>query len=138
MKAKRIGGHKLPIPSRAHSSDAGFDLSANTGFMLPAGNQRIVPTGWALAIPRGWVGLIRDRSGMACKHRVVVNAGVVDYGYNGEIQVALSNESDEHIWINDGDRIAQIVIVPICDGIFSEVDNLADTDRGDNGFGSTG
>ena len=132
------------IPTRAHATDAGYDLYAdlnNSFVLIKPGETKLVGTGIKIAIPRGYVGLIWDRSSMGVKgiHRY---AGVIDSGYRGEVKVCLHNSNPEeaknNYVIETGDRIAQIIIqqAPVFE--IREVKNLAEGDRGNNGFGSRG
>jgi dUTP pyrophosphatase len=127
------------LPSRAHPTDAGLDLHSTERFGLSAGGQCTVGTGVAIEIPSGYVGMVCPRSGLASKNGItIVNApGIIDSGYRGEIKVVLLNTSPNIIGFNVGDRIAQLVITPVC--IWTPVaSNLSEADRGDNGFGSSG
>lgn len=109
----------------------------------PLGRQRI-PTGLILEIPKGYEGQVRPRSGLAAKHGVtVLNApGTIDADYRGEVAIILINLGSEAFTVNDGDRIAQLVITPVCTAVLEEQTNapssLSDTARGAGGFGSTG
>ncbi len=100
----------------------------------------MVPTGIAVAVPDGFAGLVVPRSGLAARHGIgVVNGpGLLDAGYRGEINVILVNHGSESFTINRGDRIAQLVVVPVVVQEFLEVDELPPSPRGDGGFGSTG
>lgn len=138
LKMKRIGDHKIPMPHHQQSHDAGLDLYCAYEVTIPSGEQMLLRTGWAMEIPQGFVGLIRDRSGMAVNSRLVVNAGVVDAGYRGEICVLLSNESIHEQHIIPEERIAQMVIVPYLKVEGVTVDNLPPSTRGADGFGSSG
>ncbi|HEY5578893.1 MAG TPA: dUTP diphosphatase [Acidimicrobiia bacterium] len=131
---------ELPPPSRAHSGDAGVDLYAREEAVLGPEERVIVPTGIAVGIPEGYAGLVVPRSGLAARFGVcVVNApGLVDSGYRGEIKVILVNHGRDSVRIERGDRIAQLVVVPVGLGEFVEVEELSDTSRGDEGLGSTG
>jgi dUTP pyrophosphatase len=138
IRVQRIGEHRLPAPERHSPDAAGYDLRANRYVKLWPGERVLVETGFAFEIPPGWVGLIRDRSGLACQG-ITTRAGVIDADYRGEIKVLLVNESPEVAHeIAAGDRIAQLVIVPALVADLREVDQLSDTQRGDGGFGSTG
>lgn len=123
-----------------YTADAGYDLHANENLTLYQGARALISTGVHAAIPPGHVGLICPRSGLAHKHGVtVLNApGIVDAGYTGEIKVNLHNTSRLTRYIKRGDRIAQLVIVPIADTHLVQVDSLEATERGSNGHGSTG
>ena len=128
------------IPTRANSTDAGYDLYAqidSSSTIINPKEIKLISTGIAMAIPRGYAGLIWDRSSMGVKgiHRF---AGVVDAGYRGEIKVCLYNSNDRPYLLNSGDRIAQILIQKVNDFYLREVDNLNETDRGSGGFGSSG
>jgi dUTP pyrophosphatase len=131
---------ELPLPGHAHDGDAGVDLYARTGHRLEAEAQAMVPTGIAVAIPEGHVGLVAPRSGLAARHGIgVVNGpGVVDSGYRGEIHVLLINHSSTPFEFQRGERIAQLVVVPVADQDLEEVDELPPSKRGGGGFGSTG
>lgn len=136
----------LPLPSRAHSGDAGVDLSSAQDVELAPGQRALVPTGIAVAIPHGMVGLIHPRSGLAARVglSIVNSPGTVDAGYRGEIKVSLINlDPETPIVIKRGDRIAQLLVqhVELPDIIevasFSEA-GLDDTTRGAGGHGSSG
>lgn len=131
----------LPLPSYAHSGDAGADLVAAEDFTLEPGERRLVPTGLAVAIPAGWVGLIHPRSGLAVKHGIsMVNApGTVDAGYRGELKVCLVNtDRSTSVSFSRGDRIAQLVLQRVDQAEFLPVEDLEASVRGADGFGSTG
>ena len=130
----------LPVPMRAHPGDGGLDLHARSDFALQPGEWSTVPTGIAVAIPEGFAGLVTPRSGLAARHGVgVANApGLVDAGYRGEVKVIMVNHGVEPVDISRGDRIAQLVIVPIPEWDFEEVEELPESVRGEGGFGSTG
>jgi dUTP pyrophosphatase len=131
---------ELPMPTHSHEGDAGVDLYTSIDFKLQSGERRLVPAGVAVAIPKGYVGLVCPRSGMAVKHGItVVNGpGVVDSGYRGELKVALINQGAETVSFERGDRIAQLLVVPVAVQELTEVAELPTSDRGDGGFGSTG
>jgi len=132
----------LPLPSAAHSGDAGYDLRARESAVLPpAGGRAAVPTGIAVAIPPGWAGLVLPRSGLALRHGVTcLNApGLIDAGYRDEIRVILVNHDPaEPFTIEVGDRIAQLVIQEVAAIEWDEGEDLGQTTRGLGGFGSTG
>jgi dUTP pyrophosphatase len=128
-------------PERAHPGDAGLDLFAVGEIELPPGGRDAVPTGLAIAIPHGHAGLVVPRSGLARRHGVTVaNApGLIDAGYRGELMVLLVNLGQETHRIAPGDRVAQLVIVPVVTMDATLVDELPESDgRGAGGFGSTG
>ena len=130
----------LPIPAHAHPGDGGVDRYARDAAELAPGGREAVATGIAVAIPDGYAGFVTPRSGLAARHGIsVVNGpGLVDAGYRGEIKVILVNLSQEIFVIERGDRIAQLVVVPIAVQEFVGVDELPVTTRGSGGFGSTG
>ena len=128
-------------PEQAHEHDAGFDLFASEPARIPPGERASVGTGIAVAIPDGYAGLVLPRSGLAARHGIaLVNSpGLVDAGYRGELRVLLLNTDREEVFeIVSGDRIAQILITPIAAPQFVEAWELAETARGESGFGSTG
>jgi dUTP pyrophosphatase len=127
-------------PAQAHAGDAAFDLAASESVILVPGAWAAVGTGLAMAIPPGWAGLVLPRSGHALRHGVgVVNGpGLIDAGYRGEIRVLLINHGNETVTFEPGDRIAQLMVLPVPDLEFIEVDELPPTSRGAGGFGSTG
>ena len=129
------------LPVRAHAGDAGLDLAACEAADLPPGARVAVPTGWAVAIPQGMAGLVVPRSGNALRHGLTVaNApGLIDSGYRGELKVILVNLGDQPVRVEEGDRIAQLVVTPVATGSAVQVDDLPGSDgRGQGGFGSTG
>jgi dUTP pyrophosphatase len=130
----------LPMPAAAHPGDAGVDLSAREPAKLEAGDRATMPTGVAVAIPPGYAGLVVPRSGLAARHGIsVVNGpGLIDTGYRGEIQVVLINLGTKPFIIERGDRIAQLVVIPVSEPEFTVVQELPESERGSGGFGSTG
>ncbi|MDX2355343.1 dUTP diphosphatase [Dietzia sp. PP-33] len=131
----------LPVPSRAHPSDAGIDLYAAADCELAPGQRSLVGTGVAVAIPEGFAGLVHPRSGLAARAGLsIVNApGTVDAGYRGEIKINLINlDPSESVTIGRGDRIAQLIIQRVELWDVLEVAELGETDRGGRGHGSTG
>ena len=131
---------ELSTPVSAHEDDAGIDLYARIDTDLNPDQWAMIPTGIAVAIPAGHAGLVAPRSGLAAKHAIsVVNGpGVVDAGYRGEINVILINHGNEKVTLRRGDRIAQLVVVPVAAVELTEVEQLPDSERGAGGFGSTG
>jgi dUTP pyrophosphatase len=117
-----------------------MDICAAESLTLRAGKRHAVATGFAFAIPDGYEVQVRPRSGLALKHGITClnTPGTIDSDYRGEVKVILANLGDEDFVINTGDRIAQIVVAPVTQGIMVEVDALDDTERGTGGFGSTG
>ena len=126
------------VPTRAHSSDAGWDLYADQHVTILNGERKTINTGISLAIPSGFAGLIWPRSGMSVKKGVDVLAGVVDSGYRGEIKVCLLNTGYDPVIIDAGDRIAQILFQEVPTFEMEVVERLNATDRGEGGFGSSG
>jgi dUTP pyrophosphatase len=133
-------GAGLPLPAYATSGAAGMDITAAESLTLRPGKRHAVATGFAFAIPDGYEVQVRPRSGLALKHGITClnTPGTIDSDYRGEVKVILANLSDKDFVINIGDRIAQIVVAPVTQGIMCEVEALDDTDRGTGGFGSTG
>lgn len=130
------------LPDYAHSGDAGCDLVAvESCTIAAAGGRAMVPTGFALAIPEGHGGFVLPRSGLAAKHGVTcINApGLIDSGYRGEVIVALVNlDPTREYEVKKGDRIAQLVVLPVPHARFTTVDELPPAHRGEDGFGSSG
>ncbi len=128
------------LPERAYSADAGLDLATCERVELGPGERAVVPTGLAVAIPEGYAGFVQPRSGLAARQGIsVVNSpGLIDPGYRGEIRVVLLNTDTEHTFVAEpGDRIAQLVVLPIPELELVEVDELPTTERGVHGFGSS-
>lgn len=130
----------VSLPRPAHEGDAGLDLGARRAVEIAPGERVAVPTGVAVAIPDGYAGLVMPRSGHARRHGVgLVNSpGLIDSGYRGEIEVLLINHGSEAVRFERGDRIAQLVVVAVPTVVWQQADELPDTKRGADGFGSTG
>jgi dUTP pyrophosphatase len=129
------------VPTRAHAGDAGLDLYACEAAHIGPGERWSVGTGIAVEIPDGHAGLVLPRSGLAKRHGItLVNSpGLIDSGYRGEIRVLLLNTDPAEVFrVETGERIAQLVISPIALAEPVEVQDLADSARGDGGFGSSG
>lgn len=129
------------LPSRAHEGDAGLDLYACEAAHIGPGERWSVGTGVAVEIPAGHAGLVLPRSGLAKKHGIaLVNSpGLIDAGYRGEVRVLLLNtDPAETFRVEPGDRIAQLVLAPIAIAEPVEAEALAESARGDGGFGSSG
>lgn len=123
---------------KAHDTDAGYDIkSAEAASLLP-GERALLSTGLRVAVPRGYAGIIKSRSGLAVRQGLEAGAGVIDSGYRGQVCVLVHNLSAATVQVNRGDRIAQMCIVRLHDGACQQVDDLDSTDRGTDGFGSTG
>ena len=125
----------------AHPGDAGVDLRASAPMSLKPGERGLVPTGLAVAIPDGYAGFVQPRSGMAIRKGLgLLNSpGLIDSGYRGELKIIVINLDPEEILdIERGDRIAQLVILPVPAVVYQEVAELPASERGEGGFGSTG
>ena len=142
MKVQVINKSKHALPSYATIQSAGMDLRANLDepIILKPLQRCLVPTGLFIALPADCEAQVRPRSGLAFKHGVTVlnSPGTIDADYRGEIKVILVNLSDAEFVIEDGERIAQMVIARYEQSEWVEVDNLEDTERGAGGFGHTG
>lgn len=125
------------LPERAHSADAGYDLRSPVKRRLYAGEAVVIDTGVHVQIPVGYVGMLKSKSGLNVKHDIV-GEGVIDSGYAGSIRVKLYNHGSESYMIEIGDKISQLVILPIITPELELVAEFEPTDRGKNGFGSTG
>lgn len=125
------------MPTRAHSSDAGFDLYARETAIVEAKDSCKFDTGVHIEIPEGYVGFLKSKSGLNVKHGIT-SEGVIDAGYTGSIVVKLYNNSGYDYKVNAGDKISQLVLLPIVTPELEIADSLTNSDRGDNGFGSSG
>ncbi len=137
----KILNPKASLPASAYGDgDAGADLASVEELTLGPGGRALVCTGVAIAIPAGYGGFVQPRSGLAAKFGITLtNApGLIDSNYRGEIKVIIQNTGGEDFRINVGDRIAQLVIVPVEHAEFEAVEELPDSDRGAGGFGSSG
>ena len=133
--------HADHIPEYAHPGDAGADLRSAEALVLSPGQRALIGTGVAIALPDGYAAFIVPRSGLAAKHGItVLNApGTVDAGYRGEIKVTLLNtDASAPFEIQVGDRIAQMIVMPVTRARFTAVTALPGSARGEGGFGSTG
>nr|WP_295396459.1 dUTP diphosphatase [uncultured Prevotella sp.] len=142
MKVQIINRGHQPLPAYATPLSAGMDLRANIdeSIVLHPMERRLVPTGLFMALPAGFEAQIRPRSGLALKHGITVlnTPGTIDADYRGEIMVLLINFSQTDFVINDGERIAQMVIAKHENAEFIEVETLDETERGAGGYGHTG
>lgn len=142
LNVKVINKGHQPLPAYATSQSAGMDLHANIdeSIVLHPMERRLVPTGLHIALPQGFEAQIRPRSGLALKHGITVlnTPGTIDADYRGELMVLLINFSDTDFVINDGERIAQMVVARHEQIEFQLVDELDDTERGAGGYGHTG
>lgn len=146
MKINRLSA-SARLPRRASDGAAGFDLFAAERTVIPAAHAReghvdigraLVPTGLAFSIPAGHVGRIGSRSGLSVKHNIETGAGWIDSDYRGEVKVELKNFSGQDFIVEEGDRIAQLIILPIVTPELETIEYLPPTPRGAGGFGSTG
>lgn len=125
------------MPERAHKEDAGLDIRTPVDVFISPRGSAVVDTGIHVQIPEGYVGMLKSKSGLNVKENLT-GEGVIDCGYTGSIVVKLYNHGDEGRVIQRGDKITQLVILPILTPELEQVDSLEETERGDNGFGSTG
>ena len=137
MKINVVLDNGAYMPEKAHEADAGFDLRTPSKVIIPAKSSRIIPTGVHVEIPRGYVGFLKSKSGLNVKDGIL-SEGVIDSGYTGSIVAKLYNNSNKEKVFEKGDKITRLVILPIPDVEMVEVDSLEDTERGSNGFGSSG
>lgn len=135
MKIKLDNGAKMP--TRAHETDAGLDLYAREAQIVPAKESAVFDTGVHIELPVGTVGMLKSKSGLNVKHGIT-SEGVIDVGYTGSIRVKLYNHSGYDYTVNEGDKISQLVIMPILTPELELVEELEETERGSNGFGSSG
>ncbi|MBN1628581.1 MAG: dUTP diphosphatase [Thermoleophilia bacterium] len=128
------------LPRRAHPGDAGADLFSVEEVTIQPGGRAGVGTGLALAIPEGHAGFVQPRSGLAAKHGIMLvnSPGLIDAGYRGEVRVLLYNSGAEPFTVRVGERIAQLVIQRVEEPAFVAAEELAETVRGEGGFGSSG
>ena len=132
---------EVVLPRRARDGDAGLDLAANADVVVAPGERAMIPTGLAVAVPEGHAGLVLPRSGLASRRGLTLaNApGLIDAGYRGEVTIAVVNlDPAEKVEIRRGDRIAQLLVVPMALAEPVEVEELPPSQRGPGGFGSTG
>lgn len=142
MKIEVVNRGHQPLPTYATAQSAGMDLRANISepIVLKPLERRLIPTGLHIALPQGYEAQVRPRSGLALKHGITVlnTPGTIDADYRGEIGVVLINLSSEPFTVNDGERIAQMVIAKHETATFVEVETLDETERGQGGYGHTG
>lgn len=125
-------------PTKAHDNDAGLDLYTPYEFTVKAGGSAAVLTGVHMVIPRGWCGLLVSKSGLYTKHDIQTT-GLVDAEYTGGIVVKVQNHGMKDYHFNKGDKVSQIMLLPVPDVVtLNMIDELPNTERGSNGFGSTG
>jgi dUTP pyrophosphatase len=141
VQLKRLPhGEGLPLPAYATSGAAGMDVVSAEDVTLAPAARHAVATGLSMAIPAGYEIQVRPRSGLALKHGISVpnTPGTIDSDYRGELKVILINLGTEPFVIARGDRVAQLVLAPVVQAAWDEVDELDATERGEGGFGSTG
>lgn len=128
---------KAIMPTRAHETDAGLDLYSPVSVTIEPRGAVSIDTGVHIELPINTVGMIKSKSGLNVKHGIT-SEGVIDVGYTGSMVVKLYNHSEKPYTINAGDKISQLVVMPIFTPTLEVVDELTKTERGDGGFGSTG
>ena len=142
IQVKVVNKGRHPLPAYATPQSAGMDLRANISepVTLRPLERRLIPTGIFMALPEGYEAQVRPRSGLALKHGITVlnSPGTIDADYRGEVMVLLVNLSADDFVVNDGERIAQMVVARHETVDFAEVDVLGDTERGEGGYGHTG
>lgn len=125
------------MPERAHVLDAGLDLRTPVDVVVHAGGSAVVDTGVHVAIPMGYVGMLKSKSGLNIKNGIT-SEGVIDAGYTGAIVAKLYNNGNEDKELKAGQKVTQLVVIPIATPELELVEVLPETERGENGFGSTG
>jgi dUTP pyrophosphatase len=136
IKIKKLKA-EAELPSYAHPGDAGLDIRSLEDYTLQPGEQKIFMSGFALEFPEGYMAIIKDRGSMA-KAKLHTTGGVFDAGYRGEYNISLVNLGPQPYQISHGDKIAQLVILPVTRATITEVKTLTDSSRGKGAFGSTG
>ncbi|GBC06096.1 hypothetical protein RclHR1_06610019 [Rhizophagus clarus] len=137
LRVKRLSP-KAKIPRRSSVKAAGYDLYSASNITIPAKGKALVPTDLAVVVPEGTYGRVAPRSGLALKNSIDCGGGVVDADYRGPVGVILFNHGDVDYQVNEGDRVAQLVLERISTPDVVEVEELDETERGNRGFGSTG
>lgn len=138
LQVKRLT-ETAQLPVRQHKGDAGYDLSADEDIVIPSGEWKLISTGISFKVPSGTYGRIAPRSGLSYKKGTMIGAGVIDEGYRGHVKVLIFNMNfKSELRVTKGDRIAQLILEKIATPEVLEVDDLEESKRGDNGFGSSG
>ena len=137
MKLRIVLDEGAKMPLRAHPSDAGLDLFTRAETVIPARGSAVFDTGVHVEIPAGYVGFIKSKSGLNVKKNLLAE-GVIDAGYTGPIVVKVYNHGDEDVRLRAGDKLTQLVILPVALPELELTDSLSETERGADGFGSTG
>lgn len=135
MKIKLDEGAFTPV--RAHDTDAGMDIKAIGEHVIPAHGSQVIKTGVHVQLPHGYAGLFVSKSGLNVKQNIC-STGLIDEGYTGELIVKLYNHGSSAYTVHEGDKITQLVVIPVAYEPLEVVDSLDDSERGDDGFGSTG
>ena len=125
------------MPERAHATDAGADIRTPEFFILDPHSSKIVHTGVHIETPENCVTMVKSKSGLYTKYGITTT-GVVDEGFTGEVLIKLMNNGPHTVYFNEGDKIAQLVVMPVFYPDFEQVDEISGGDRGDGGYGSTG
>jgi len=137
IKVKKLNPDAI-LPNYAHPGDAGLDLFSLETYKLKPQERKAFATGITIELESGYVSLVKDKSGLAAKYGLHTLAGVIDAGYRGEYKIILINHGNQTYTINQGDKIAQLLIMPVVQVEIKETDELSDTSRNTGGFGSTG
>lgn len=135
MKIKLDAGAFMPV--RAHDTDAGMDIKAIGEHVIPAHGSQVIKTGVHVQLPHGHAGLFVSKSGLNVKQNIC-STGLIDEGYTGELIVKLYNHGSSAYTVHEGDKITQLAVIPVAYEPLEVVDSLDDSERGDDGFGSTG
>lgn len=132
----------VPLPAYSTANASGMDIHAavDHDILVSLGETVLIPTGFSIEVPKGFEAQVRPRSGLAIKHGITIlnSPGTIDADYRGEVKIILTNLGKKEFIIKRGDRIAQLVIAPVVQAQWEEVDSLDETDRGAGGFGHTG
>ena len=135
MKIKLDVGARVPI--RAHGTDAGYDLCTREDKVIAGGECAVFDTGVHVQLPKGTAGVLMSKSGLNVMHDIT-STGLIDEGYTGSIRVKLYNHGSEPYKVSAGDKVSQLVVIPVHTPKLEVVKSLEETERGDNGFGSSG
>ena len=137
MQLKVVLDEGAKMPMRAHTTDAGLDVFSRQEAVIPAKGSATFDTGVHIEIPAGYVGFLKSKSGLNVRHGIT-SEGVIDAGYTGSMVVKMHNLSDRDYLVKNGDKISQLVLLPIITPDLILADSLDESDRGDKGFGSSG
>ena len=136
VKFKKLNPNAIPF-SYSREQDACMDMYALKGTIIPAGTTKTIPTGIAVEIPQGYEGLVRGRSGLASKG-ITAHLGTIDETYRGDVGMIIANHTNADFKVEAGMRLAQFTVKPVYHIQLEEVEDLSDTSRGSNGYGSSG